>query len=245
MMKKPRHEMDVIARKKLEEPFILQNVDEGSNFGEANLHCVRIRIGTCRATIRKGACRPITMTASCRKTAWSRPGPKKGIGFLVNFFGPKYTRSHAIEFTYVPPDGWVEIETKQFSLFTALIKEGDKKAYFTMGASGGTDFENIDRWRTEVGEDKLLDESKINALTSKIDVGPLTGKFVDLNRQRKEADNKPNPHAGMMPKQERILGATLVRNQQVWFFKLSGPSNVVGNQQSNFRASLRSFAITE
>ena len=104
-----------------------------------------------------------------------------------------------------------------------LISSEDK-----LTAPAGGLAANLNRWRAQIGLEMLKDEEVVkSAKESKID--GLRGHVIDATGPRK--DGKPA---------QRILGAIVTRGDQVWFFKLMGPAELVGGQKAAFDEFLTS-----
>jgi hypothetical protein len=170
------------------------------------------------------------------------------LAFLVNMVGPSFKDFTTTEFIFSVPKGWEEtVQPKPLSLLTFRIQEGDSKAFLTLGSTGGTIHDNFDRWRRQAGLEELKDEAKINDTLSTMYVGPLKGKFADLERPRQTEAQKKDPHFNDMgqPKEERILGTLVERQGHLWFFKLSGPRELLEKNRQKYREFLEKFEFTE
>ncbi len=174
-----------------------------------------------------------------------------GWAFIVNMVGPEQKNVDTTEFVFDLPEGWVEMMPTTMSLLSIRIQEEDKdkkqdkKATFTLSQAGGNLQQNFDRWRDQVGLKKLGDLAKMDL--SDIVIDGNKGKFADLIRPPAKDDEKKNPHKEMMgpPREDRILGGIIERRGQLWFFKLSGPVDLLEKQKRNYEAFLSSFAFTE
>ena len=68
----------------------------------------------------------------------------------------------------------------------------------------------------------------------KLEFAGLTAKYVDIT-------GKFVPkHGEKIDREDRILGVILPSNGQTWFFKMQGPPDVVGKNQSDFEEFVRS-----
>jgi hypothetical protein len=130
------------------------------------------------------------------------------------------------------PAGWQPVPIAPGGMRVAAYKvtDGDRSAEVTViplsGSAGGL-LANVNRWRGEVGlgpltDDQLPKESK----TLDTPAGPAV--VVDL----------PGPESAGS---KRTLGAILPRDGTTWFIKLHGPAELVGKQQANFEAFVRSL----
>ena len=82
----------------------------------------------------------------------------------------------------------------------------------------GGDTANVNRWRGQLGLEKVTDE-KIKSDQSPINVGNLTGRVYQLA----SADGKKFTTAVILPK-----------NNATWFFKLTGDTAVVSSEKESF-----------
>jgi len=90
----------------------------------------------------------------------------------------------------------------------------------------GGDTANVNRWRGQLGLEKVSDE-KIKSDQSPINVGNLTGRVYQLA----SADGKKFTAAVILPK-----------NNATWFFKLTGDTAVVSSEKESF---LRMVSLTQ
>jgi len=95
--------------------------------------------------------------------------------------------------------------------------------------TGGDDLANINRWR---GQLKLPPVSAAELPGQIHPLAAAAGEFV-------VADMSGTGDKG----EARILGAWLRRADRVWFFKVLGPSELVGGQKDAFTAFLKSVTI--
>ena len=82
----------------------------------------------------------------------------------------------------------------------------------------GGDTANVNRWRGQLGLEKVTDE-KIKSDQSPINVGNLTGRVYQLA----SADGKKFTTAVILPK-----------NNATWFFKLTGDTAMVNTEKESF-----------
>jgi hypothetical protein len=133
-------------------------------------------------------------------------------------------------FKYEIPPGWKEIPpTSQFYILSFRAADMDGKVDINVsvlsGAGGGL-LANVNRWRGQVRLGELT-PAQIEALPE-VDIGGAKGKLVDFT----------GPDAP--PQNNRIVGAILIREADSLFFKMMGPSNLVGRQQPAFETFLKS-----
>jgi len=82
----------------------------------------------------------------------------------------------------------------------------------------GGDTANVNRWRGQIGLEKVSDE-KIKSTQSSLTVGNLTGRVYHLL----SADGKSSTSAVILPK-----------NNATWFFKLTGDTAMVNAEKESF-----------
>jgi hypothetical protein len=136
-----------------------------------------------------------------------------------------------LPFIYKTPDGWKETRpTSNLTLLAFRAGTNDKKADITVsmfqGESGGLTA-NVNRWRTQVGLEGLT-AAEVNALPD-VPIGNTRGKLVDVT-------GPATP-----PRPNRIVGAILIRETDSLFFKMTGPSEFVGEQRAAFERFLKSI----
>jgi hypothetical protein len=135
--------------------------------------------------------------------------------------------------TYTLPKGW-EKSGKQvpFSIATFEVRDGEQKAEVTIsplaGPAGGL-LSNVKRWRDKLGLKPVdIDEMKQDLRPTK--VAGIAGHTVDLSDPDRPAAER-----------QRILAVIVPHRGQTWFFKLSGPADLVEKQKSAFEAFLESM----
>jgi len=134
------------------------------------------------------------------------------------------TASGAAGATWNIPNGWQQEPDKPMRV--ATFKAGDAELIITQFGKdnfGGT-LANINRWRGQAGMDAVADEKA--ATPQPVTVGGRSGQMYDF--------------AGA---QNRVRVAMVDNGEQVWFFKLVGPTNAVAQQQPAFDEFLKSVAF--
>ena len=181
----------------------------------------------------------------------ARLGPE-GWLFLVNMTGPGHETLGFTELQFDLPKGWDEVLPKAApgippAKLAIRVQDNAKKASFTLntGIRGGI-HDNVNRWWRQVNKFnknfKELDEKEIDAMLKDIPVAGLTGKYVDLQGPRPE--EKP----GQPPKEfdNRTLGVILTTpDDEMWFFKLTGPDDLIEQQIENFKEFVKNFAFAQ
>jgi len=136
-----------------------------------------------------------------------------------------------LDFKYQVPEGWRQAEGDGFSALAFVALEGNQRARITVTRAGGSLLDNVNRWRDQVGLERIKEAGLAQVVADfPMEGGKAKAKYVDLIGPAKGA-NVPN----------RIVGAILDRNGATWFFKMSGPAEWVGKQRPNFEAFLKSI----
>ena len=133
------------------------------------------------------------------------------------------------------PSGWVPQPAGGMRLASFLVSgAGGASANVSVVSfpgSGGDDLANINRWRNQV---KLPPISAADLPGQVQSVDAAAGNFVVADLAGTGPDNRAT----------RILGAWLRQPDRVWFFKMMGPSDLVGAQKAAFMAFLKSTSLT-
>ncbi len=153
---------------------------------------------------------------------------------LVDMLGPNPRKAPARQEEgpdYKVPEEWKEADLVEFSWRTYKVTEGNKVAVLTISRfpkDGGGLLLNVNRWLDKVNLPRVDKTQLLNILQ---DFPMADGKahLVDLTG---------GPQAP--PEANRILGAILPRDNVTWFFKMTGPSELVGKQKKNFETFLQS-----
>ncbi|MCS7045163.1 MAG: hypothetical protein NZO58_02280 [Gemmataceae bacterium] len=134
---------------------------------------------------------------------------------------------------YQAPPGWKPTAPGQFAELAFQVGEGQAKATVTVsrleGAGGGL-LANVNRWRDQVGL-KPIDEAQLGREAQAITVDGQAGKLVDLS--------------GPATTGKRIVGAIVPHRGGTYFFKFTGPSEVVGQHKAAFETFVRSVTFTK
>ncbi len=132
----------------------------------------------------------------------------------------------------VPP-GWRELpgDAMRFAAFSVSEAHPDIVAtVIPLGPESGGLIANINRWLGQIGSPEI-DETKLVEILTRRTIGGAEAAYAELSGPGKEE--------GPM----RLLGAILPHDKRVWFFKLSGPAELVTAQQANFNALLDSIKL--
>ena len=125
------------------------------------------------------------------------------------------------------PNDWNEIEGNQFSMldFEAIDSENKQRATISvtkLAKGAGGLLANINRWRDQIGLDK------VDSLegTEAISVDGNSGVLVDLSGKK---DGKDLKTIGV------IHELHFRKPHETWFYKITGDSDVVEKQKDNFK----------
>jgi hypothetical protein len=149
--------------------------------------------------------------------------------------GKPPARGGPLPLAYTTPKGWTETRLRALSVATFRTGEEGKSAEVTItplaGPAGGL-VGNVKRWRDQIGMPPASDE-QIQKGLGKLDVGGTPATYVEL----------VGPEVN--GRQLAILGAIVPRGGETWFFKMTGPADVVAGQKANFEAFVRSVRFEE
>jgi len=124
------------------------------------------------------------------------------------------------------PDGWktAPAASMRYASFTIAGKDGQTGdvSVVVFSGDGGSDLENVNRWRGQLGLPPLTAEGLKSAVSSL----PLRNSSLST--------------ADLAGASDAILVAWTRRDGHVWFFKLSGPEELVTTEKPNFTKFLQS-----
>ncbi len=132
--------------------------------------------------------------------------------------------------TYDVPKGWQSARNKAFSVATFRAGAGEKAAEVTvspLGGGAGGLVMNVNRWRGQVGLPEV-GAAEIQRGVKEIEVAGAKVPYVEV----------VGPDKG--GQRTAIFGAIAARGPRTWFFKMTGPPDVVEGQRANFEAFVRS-----
>jgi hypothetical protein len=148
---------------------------------------------------------------------------------------PPGTAAPVPQLRWKTPVGWKEVQPGEMRVASFKVmgtdgKQADVSVIPLPGDAGG-DFSNVNRWRGQVSLSPVS-EDELKKLTQSVE---LAGQPADLYEQ----DGK-NP-AG---EPTRILAVIQRRDEMAWFFKMTGDSQLVADEKSNFVEFLKSIQFT-
>ena len=134
---------------------------------------------------------------------------------------------------YTVPAGWKSLPGQSMRYATFAVSPEHPDVVLTvipLPTQPNELLPNVNRWEEQVG----LPPSSQDALTklvTHVEIPPdASADIVDLNGKDPKTGNPT-----------RMLAALVPHDGQTWFFKLVGPSEVVGAQKDNFNAFIRSI----
>jgi hypothetical protein len=140
--------------------------------------------------------------------------------------------NHVPVLEWKTPDGWEQVAPGQMRVASFRIKgEGQTAAdvgVFPLPGMAGSDLDNVNRWRGQVGLEAVSDEG-LAALAESVEVGGGKAHLYDLAGENVAAGEKM-----------RILGVIARRDGVAWFFKMTGDDDLVAGQKPAFRDFLGS-----
>jgi hypothetical protein len=133
---------------------------------------------------------------------------------------------------YQTPPGWKEDPSPRAPRIASFeTTERDQSAEVTVtvfpGDVGGLR-NNVIRWRDQVGLPEASDAEMLKDV-KKIEAAGSTGDYLDL----------VGPGTGGQ-KTTRMLAVSLPHDDHTWFFKMTGPAELVGKQKAAFEAFVKS-----
>ena len=124
------------------------------------------------------------------------------------------------------PAGWQETAAGQFLVAKFLVKGADNtQAAVNVSVSageGGGLVENVNRWRTQLGLDRLA-EGDVGKLVTPLDVGAGKAALVEMAGA--------DPQSGQ---KMRLVAAVVAQGNQTWFYKLMGSEPLVQREKDAF-----------
>jgi hypothetical protein len=131
---------------------------------------------------------------------------------------PQDTSAPTIKWT--TPQGWTEVppSSMRYASFSAPAEDGGKIdiSVVTFPGDGGSDADNINRWRGQMG-------------LSPLDANTVTSQVASL----KSADTAFST-TDITGNKTRTIAAWTRRDGRVWFFKATGPTAGVEKEKPNF-----------
>lgn len=117
------------------------------------------------------------------------------------------------------PEGWTEVpaSSMRYASFTAADGNGGKIdiSIVTFPGDGGSDADNINRWRGQIGL-ASVDASAVTSHVTRLKTADTTFSTTDITGAK-----------------ARTIAAWTRRDGRVWFFKATGPNAAVEKEKTN------------
>jgi hypothetical protein len=140
---------------------------------------------------------------------------------------PAPVDSTAPSIKWKTPDGWTEVppSSMRFASFNAIAPNGGKVdiSIVTFPGDGGSDADNVNRWRKQIGL-APIDDKEIANLVRPVSVGDSQFSALDMTSGG-----------------ARVIAAWTRRDGRSWFFKMSGPVPALEYEKPKFFDFLRSI----
>ena len=127
-----------------------------------------------------------------------------------------------------PPDGWTKGDQNSIVTHRFRKTDADQSAQITISRMPAAVNEwpmNVRRWAGEVGINDYTDE-QITTNTKDVDIDSQAAQMIEL-----AAD-------GSAPSRPALVAVMLVKDDDAWFFKLSGNSQIVEAESATFQQFL-------
>jgi hypothetical protein len=135
--------------------------------------------------------------------------------------------SKPAQIQYKTPAGWTEVpaSSMRYASFNATGPDGGKVdiSVVTFPGDGGSDADNINRWRQQIGLPPA-DDKAIGSLVVPVKAG--NADFSSLDMASGDA---------------RVIAAWTRRGGRAWFFKMSGPGPALESEKTKFFDFIRSI----
>jgi hypothetical protein len=133
---------------------------------------------------------------------------------------------------YDLPPGWQEVPPRDrgITLKAFTVSEGGQTAEVTvttLPGEGGGLLNNVNRWRGQLGLPPMTSPNELISASTGVEVDGQRGALVDFTAP-----------SGSPPK--RMVGVLLPRAGATWYFKMTGPADLVGRQKPALEAFLKS-----
>jgi len=135
---------------------------------------------------------------------------------------------------YTLPAGWEKKAPSAMRVASFGVTKDGKQADISvipMGGTAGGNFNNVNRWRGQVGLGQV-DEAAVQKMTEKVTIAGQDAELFDITGT--------NPGTGDA---ERIIASVLNREETAWFFKITGDAALVEAQKPAFVAFLKSVSF--
>jgi hypothetical protein len=137
----------------------------------------------------------------------------------------------AAPFTWTVPTGWKQLPANQMRVATFSVNDNPpvELTVIALGPEAGELLPNINRWENQLGLPRSPKES-VDKVVKQQDINNLHVDLVDLS-----SPESTNPR-------QRMLAAIVPHADRIWFFKLTGPHEIVSAQKPSFDSFINSLA---
>jgi hypothetical protein len=139
---------------------------------------------------------------------------------------PAAAGSAGAQIKWKTPEGWKEVpaSSMRYASFSAAGANGQTAdiSIVTFPGEGGSDADNVNRWRRQIGLG-ALDAAAVASAMTPLKVGETSFSTVDMTGG-----------------ETRMLAAWTRRDGQSWFFKITGPRPLVESEKAHFLEFVRS-----
>jgi hypothetical protein len=136
------------------------------------------------------------------------------------------------QLTWKLPPGWQERPATAIRVGHFVVAGPDHQeaevTVIPLAGTGGSDLDNVNRWRAQVNL-PAVNAEQLSRLAVSVPIGGFEGRLFDLVGDSYEAND------------QRTLAAVLRREGTAWFFKMTGPAKLVGDQKGAFLEFLRAL----
>jgi len=140
------------------------------------------------------------------------------------------------QLSWQTPDGWTEVPPGEMRVASFKIQGQNGKqadvSVIPLPGMPGTDDANVNRWRGQVGLPPVSPE-ELKKSGENVEAASQPAQLYDIAGQ--------NPGNG---ETARILGVIQHRDDAVWFFKMTGDTDLVEQQKPAFITFLKSVSFT-
>lgn len=137
-----------------------------------------------------------------------------------------------IPFEYAKPEKWVRMKPREMAPEVLRVSNDEEEfaeiVFVKLPGAGGGLAGNINRWRKEIKLAELPDAEAENSAT-RWEVLGARAHFVDL-------DNPKGPE-----ERNRTMAVIVPFGDATWFVKISGPSELVGENRKEFEGFVKSL----
>ena len=124
------------------------------------------------------------------------------------------------------PEGWIAAPASPMRYASFAVEKNGEKAdisVVTFPGDGGTDIDNINRWRQQIGL-PIVGGEVLKSMITSVHAHDIHLDSVDMSGTS-----------------ARVLAAWTRQNGQAWFFKMTGPLALVEEEKPKFAAFLQSI----